>query len=198
MTAGRHALVVAITVLVAACERSSPAPELSREEARTLQRLKEEVEREDPNAGLAKVALTPAEETRKTHPVPRQPRASLRGLTLEVVALTSSQVVEGAKISVASEDRFLRVQLAVKNAGKRPAAVDLGPAVLVGEGERTWGLARDVQRLAGTRALAAELAGGESRDFVVFFEVPDDAFGGGLRLKVAGAGGNEDAVISLD
>jgi hypothetical protein len=186
---GSRTALVAV-LLLAACDRSRPPPDLSPEEARTLQRLKEELAQqqppeEDPNANLVKAALTPPAETRQTHPIPKQPRASLGGVTLEVVALTSSHMVEGAKMSIATEDRFLRVQLAVKNAGKRAAAVDLGRAALVGEGERTWGLARDVQRLAGTRELAAELAGGESRDFVLFFEVPDDAFGGGDALRAA-------------
>jgi hypothetical protein len=209
LNADRVSFATAVAVILLACDRSPP-PGPSPEEERTLQRLKEEVardRREDPHAKLAQAALAPPSQTRQTHPPPKQPKATLGGLTLEIVALTSSQVVEGARVSVATENRFLRVHLKVHNVGKRTATVDLEQIHLMGEGTEEamiWGLARDVQRLAGTRALLAELPGGASRDFVLFFEVPDEALRGGLRLKAAGMagaerpGGNEDAVISLD
>jgi len=169
---------------------------LRQEEARR-QAQAEQVDR------LAMAAVTPPAETRRTLPMPKQPKVAVGPLQMEVVALTTSQVVEGQKVSLATEDRFLRVQLAVKNAGKAEAAVDLGGVVLVGGGQRTWAVARDVQRLAGTVTLQAGLAPGESRDFVMFFEVPEAALAGGLSLKVggsgaAGVGRNGDGVISLD
>jgi hypothetical protein len=196
-------VVLALLVMVACDRGSAPAPP----EDRTLQRLKEEVaaqqEQTTQAERLANVAVTPPEQTRKTLPMPKQPRVVVGTLQMEVVALTTSQVVEGAKISLATEDRFLRVQLQVMNAGKAAVVADVGRASLVGGGQRTWGIARDVQRVAGTVPLQATLAPGESRDFVMFFEVPEAALGGGLALKVDGAGAagasrNGDGVISLD
>jgi hypothetical protein len=195
-------LVVLVASAVAGCNGDhSPA------EDRTLQKLRAEEAKRQAQAEqvdhLAMAAVTPPAETRRTLPVPKQPRLEVGPLRMEVVALTTSQVVEGSKVSLATEDRFLRIQLAVKNAGKAPAAADLSRAALVGAGQRTWAIARDVQRLAGTVTLQAGLAPGESRDFVMFFEVPEAALAGGLSLKVggsgaAGAGRNGDGVISLD
>jgi hypothetical protein len=192
---------------VAACDRGgAPAPTSA--EDRTLQKLKEEAAAQQDQATqverLANVAVTPPEQTRQTLPIPKQPRAAVGPLQMEVVALTASQVVEGSKVSLATEDRFLRVQLQITNTGKAAAVADLGRIALVGGEQRTWGIARDVQRVAGTVTLQAKLAPGESRDFVLFFEVPEAALGGGLALKgldgagAAGAGRNGDGVISLD
>lgn len=197
------AVVVALLVVVACDRGGAPAPV----EDRTLQKLKEEAAAQQEQATqaerLANVAVTPPEQTRKTLPMPKQPRVAVGPLQMEVVALTTSQVVEGPKVSLATEDRFLRVQLQVTNSGKAAAVADLGRVALVGGEQRTWGIARDVQRVAGTVTLQAKLAPGESRDFVMFFEVPEAALGGGLVLKVDGAGAagasrNGDGVISLD
>ncbi|HVE81743.1 MAG TPA: DUF4352 domain-containing protein [Myxococcales bacterium] len=200
MAPPRKALwVVAVLApaLLVACDRPSPSAD-----DRTLARLKEEAARQDPAAAerLAQVAVAEPAATRRTLPVPKQPRLAAGPLQMEVVALTASQVVEGQKVSLATEDRFLRVQLAVKNAGAAAATADLSRAALVGAGQRTWAVARDVQRLAGTAALVSGLAPGESRDFVMFFEVPEAALAGGLKLAVSGAeaGRNGDGVISLD
>lgn len=186
---------MAALAAVAGCDRPPPADE------RTLQRLAEEAARQRQRAEterLAEVAVTPPAQTRKTLPVPKQPRLVAGPLQMEVVALTLSQVVEGEKVSLGTEDRFLRVQLEVRNLSSREASADLSQAVLVGAGKRTWGIARDVQRLAGTRALRSGLAPGESRDFVMFFEVPEAALSSGLSLSVPEAGRNGDGVISLD
>src|SRR5262249_50544833 len=107
-----------------------------------------------------------------------------------------SQVVEARKVSLATEDRFLRVELEVKNAGRGGEKADFSQGWVVGANERRWGIARDAQRVAGSVPLDAALAPGERRDFVMFFEVPESALaGGGLRLVV---GRNGDGVISLD
>lgn len=194
-------LVVVLSALAGCDTNHAPA------EDRTLQKLRQEEEKRQARAEqvdrLAMAAVTPPAETRRTLPMPKQPKVEVGPLRMEVVALTTSQVVEGSKVSLATEDRFLRVQLAVKNAGKAAAAADLSGVSLVGAGQKTWGIARDVQRLAGTVTLQAGLAPGESRDFVMFFEVPEAALAGGLSLKVGGAGAagvsrNEDGVISLD
>jgi len=195
-------VTVAVLSVVAGCDADRPPPE-----DRTLMKLRQEEARRQAQAEqvdrLATAAVTPPAETRRTLPMPKQPKVVVGPLQLEVVALTTSQVVEGQKVSLATEDRFLRVQVAVKNAGKAAAAADLSGVVLVGGGQRTWAIARDVQRLAGTATLQAGLAPGESRDFVMFFEVPEAALAGGLSLKVggsgaAGVGRNGDGVISLD
>lgn len=198
----RGALGLAVLSALAGCDTNhAPA------EDRTLQKLRQEEEKRQARAEqidrLAMAAVTPPAQTRRTLPQPKQPRVEVGPLQMEVVALTTSQVVEGSKVSLATEDRFLRVQLAVKNTGKAAAAADLSGVSLVGAGQRTWGIARDVQRLAGTVTLQAGLAPGESRDFVMFFEVPEAALAGGLSLKVggsgaAGVGRNGDGVISLD
>jgi hypothetical protein len=195
-------VVVAVLPALAGCDADrAPA------EDHTLLKLRQEEARRQAQAEqvdrLATAAVRPPAETRRTLPVPKQPRLEVGPLQMEVVALTTSQVVEGQKVSLATEDRFLRVQLAVKNTGKVAAAADVSGVRLVGAQQRTWGIARDVQRLAGSAALQAGLAPGESRDFVMFFEVPEAALAGGLSLKVGGAGAagtsrNEDGVISLD
>ena len=191
-------VVVALVALLAGCDADRPPAEdhtllkLRQEEARRQAQV-EQVDR------LATAAVRPPAETRRTLPMPKQPRLAVGPLQMEVVALTTSQVVEGQKVSLATEDRFLRVQLAVKNTGKAAAAADLSRVALVGAQQRTWAIARDVQRLAGSAALQAGLAPGESRDFVMFFEVPEAALAGGLSLRVAaGTSRNEDGVISLD
>jgi hypothetical protein len=204
-------VLVAVATLGTAvgCDRSSAAGVGEAgwtTEDRTLQRLREEVatraEAQTDRERLAAAATAPPSAAKQALPLPGQPRTALGPLQLEVVALAASQVVEGEKVSLATGDRFLRIQLLVKNGGRQPAEADLTQAVLVGSGQRTWGIARDVQRLAGTKLLQSELAPGESRDFVLFFEVPQAALAGGLRLWAAGAGaragGNEDGVISLE
>ena len=196
-------LVAVAVAALAGCDRAGGAPGAPGED-RTLQRLQQEAIRQQEQVTrverLANAAVTPQAETRKALPAPKQPRAVMGPLQLEVVALTVSHVVEGQRVSVATEDRFLRVQVAVKNAGKAAATADFAQAALVGVDQRTWGIARDAQRLAGTPALRSALAPGESRDFVMFFEVPEAALGGELVLSVsgAGAGRNGDGVISLD
>jgi hypothetical protein len=198
----RRALALVVALL--GCERGGNAPV---PEDRTLEKLRAEAAAKQEQAAamerLANAAVTPPEKTRKALPQPKQPKVTVGPLEMEVVALTTSQVVEGQKVSLATEDRFLRVQVAVKNAGKAPATADLSQVALVGAEQRTWAIARDVQRLAGTVTLSAGLAPGESRDFVMFFEVPEAALAGGLSLKMggsgaAGVGRNGDGVISLD
>jgi len=193
----RGALVV--VCWLAACDRSGGGPD-----DRTVKRLQIEAAAQQEQATkaerLANVAVTPPERLRKALPQPKQPRLVMGPLQLEVAALTVSQVVEGQKVSLATEDRFLRVQVAVKNASKADALADLTQAALVGGDQRTWAIARDVQRLAGTAELQQRLGPGESRDFVMFFEVPEAALAGGLVWKVGqtGVGRNGDGVISLD
>ena len=111
--------------------------------------------------------------------------AKLGGATVRLTGLRRSQSVTGSKLTLTTADAFLRVELVI-TAGK---AQTLGLSdVAVHQGSQTYELATDAMRVGGGSPTRLELAPGEEKAIVLYFELPKDAVGKGLALTLPGGG----------
>jgi hypothetical protein len=111
-------------------------------------------------------------------------------VAVKLMGLDSSHSVKGGKLSLTSEELFLRVQLVAQNVGAAPAAVGLEGARLVDAGGKEYAVARDAQIAAGTRELQHTWAPQERAEVVLFFEIPPSAIDSGLTLVLPAASGD--------
>jgi hypothetical protein len=206
-------LLALATVLVVApgCKRDA-APQ-SEGEDRTLDRLREEVDRaqrgeatgrapgaaEAPHGDLA--ALAAKDDAPRPLLLPADnPTVNLGDLAVKVTSLTASHSVKAGKLELTSEDPFLAVGLVAQNVGPSPLAVDLSMAHVRSAGGNEFPIARDAQR-GGTRQLDRAWEPGEREEVTLYFEVPARVLGHGLTLVLpagAVAGARGDANLPLD
>jgi hypothetical protein len=154
---------------------------------------------EDPNAGLAQLAAAGAGQDGKRRLPAENATVHVGTVAVKLLGLATSHTTAGTgKIALTTEDLFLRVELAAQNVGTTPATLDFSFARLKAK-ERTFELARDVQRAAGTRELKREFPLSERVDLTLYFEVPKDAFGSELKLVFPSSiGGNADLEVPLE
>jgi hypothetical protein len=137
---------------------------------------------EEPNAALAELATGEgAAEGPLRLPEPN-PTAHADTVAVKLTGLEASNSVKGGKLSLTTEERFLRVQLVTQNVGPAAASLSLDQARLVDPEGKEYRVARDVQLAAGTRELRRTWAPEERTDVVIFFELPPSAIGSGLTL----------------
>ncbi len=103
-----------------------------------------------------------------------------------VTSVETSHNVAREKMSLTSGEYFFKVTLSTQIA--RGGPLDFTAAKLVA-GTEEYPIARDAQRLAGTRELARTYKPGEKADVVLMFEAPSTAIAPGLKLIVAGGDG---------
>lgn len=175
------ALVAGLAVVSGAgCNRDQP-PALSDEQKHTLEKLRQQVDREnaerDPNSRLAKLATDRPAPTEGDRPLPKGNAPLVTGpLKISLNGVHTAHQVSGGKLSVASEDWFLRVTLHVENTSKASVPVNFSLVRLL-SGETELPRARDAQRLAGTRELDRKLPKGFAEPVILYFEVPSEALG---------------------
>jgi len=147
---------------------------------------------EDPNATLAGLAAGEVGANDEKLRVPDStPTVHVGTLALKLISLESSQAVQGSgKIGLATEDRFLRVELIAQNVDKAPANVALDGARVVDAAGKEYGLARDAQIVGGTRQLRREWASQERTEVVLLFELPPASIGEGLTLVLPSISGD--------
>jgi hypothetical protein len=187
------------------CSKEEAPPQ----EDRTLARLRAEAERvekggapsgppnratgvrDDPNAKLAGLATADqgATERKLRLPEPNDTK-HVDTVAVKLTALESMHSAKGGKLSLTTEELFLRVQLIAQNVGKAAAALALDGARLVDEGGKEYSLARDAQMAAGTRELRHTWAPEERAEVVLFFEIPPSAVESGLTLVLPAASGD--------
>ena len=172
---------------------------------RTLERLREEVEREqrglstgrapdapqeDPNARLA--ALATGEGGPQDVPLPENTETvQLGSIALRVSRLQAAHSVRAGRVELTSEDGFLGVTLLAQNMGGEPVEVDFSHVALrsadasgsAGE-DGLYRLAMDAQR-GGTWPLQRTLGPGDRQEFLLYFELPLRTLRRGLTLNVA-------------
>lgn len=169
-------------LLLCGCPKNE-APEFDPND-RLLQKMKQEQER------LAKLPPRMPEPdpladiiARPTKPeklfIPAGVAADLGPISLSLVEVQQSQTVGGGKVSLSTTERFLRVTLEATS--KKELDLDLSGATLV-FGEHTFHLARDAQRAARGSDLVTKFSVGSQLTLVLFFEVPDEMIGKGLRI----------------
>jgi hypothetical protein len=189
--------------LVWGCTKEEAPPQ----EDRTLAKLRAEADRverggapsgppgrtqatEDPNAGLAGLATADNSGSNKLRlPEPNDTK-HVDTVAVKLTGLESSHSVKGGKLSLTTEELFLRVQLVAQNVGKAPAPVAMERAKLVDEAGKEYAVARDAQIAAGTRQLGRTWAPDERADVVIFFEIPPSALDAGLTLVLPAASGD--------
>lgn len=217
-------LAPALALLWGAGCKDEPSPDNDR----TLARLKEEADREagkgqPPQKGpphpqgpvsaqqmdqavndtLAKIAAEskkePADRAGQQVALPAENATVRLGpWAVKLLTMSASHTESGGKLTLSTEDLFLRAQLVTQNMGSKPAKLDLAFARVVDSKGGEHPLARDVQRLAGTKELSVELPAGERREFILYFEVPGEGPGKGWSLTLpAAAGGEQDVSIPL-
>ncbi len=204
------ALLTAAALLLGGCtkEESAPAGAQGGGDDRTLQKLRAEVDRVnqgghstpgpeatrgDPNANLAGLAagLDEAAEQRLRLPESNN-TVHVDSLAVKLTGLESSHSVKGSgKVSLTTEELFLRVQMVTQNVGAAPLTLDLGGAKVMGASGQEVLLARDAQAVAGTRPLRRTWAPEERTDVVLLFELPPSVLReDGLHLVLQGSGGD--------
>lgn len=114
------------------------------------------------------------------------PELSVGSARLRVSSVETSHSVPGPRLSLTSNDYFVRVSLSAQVSGG--GAIDLTQAAL-SSGGTEYPLAKDAQRLAGTRELARALRADEKLEVVLYFEAPQTAIGPGLKLSFGGGDG---------
>ncbi|PZR11383.1 MAG: hypothetical protein DI536_17285 [Archangium gephyra] len=182
----KHLLLLGL--LFAACPRDEPQEPTFSPDDRLLQKLKTEQER------LAREQKKKVEAEAEPDPltkvvtgtsapdflgIPRGVAADLGDVAFELVEVQRSQTVSGKKVSLSTADRFLRVSLDAN--AEKDTQLDLTAAQLV-NGDKTAGIARDVQRLGKGSPLSLELKTHALTRVVLFFEAPDEMIGKGLKL----------------
>lgn len=201
------ALVLALALTLVACRDQAPVPDPGPTGDRTLEKLREEVEREqaardDPNQRLAELAVGAGapEALEGVRPLSPDARATVGPFAVRVVGWeTSHRAAGNGKLSLTTEDWFVRVTVEATNADRSAQSADFNFARLAGGTDQPLELARDAQRVAGTRELNVELAPGEERELVLYFEAPAEAFGKGLTLQLpAAVAGNQDVQLPLE
>lgn len=195
-------------LLAAALAWGCTEEEAPPQEDRTLAKLRAEAERverggapsgppararapEDPNAGLADLATADesASDRKLRLPEPNDTK-HVDTVAVKLTGLESSHSVKGGKLSLTTEDLFLRVQLVAQNVGKAPAPMAMERAKLVDEAGKEYAVARDAQIAAGTRQLGRTWAPDERADVVIFFEIPPSVLEAGLTLVLPAASGD--------
>jgi len=186
------------------CTKEEAPPQ----EDRTLAKLRAEADRvgkggapsgppsrtqapEDPNMGLADLATADqgASDRKLRMPEPNDTK-HVDTVAVKLTGLEASHSVKGEKLSLTTEEQFLRVQLVMQNVGQAPAAVSLEGARLVDEAGKEFALARDAQIAAGTRELRHTWAPEERSDVVLFFELPPSTLEAGLTLVLPTTSGD--------
>jgi len=188
--------------LVWGCTKEEAPPQ----EDRTLSKLRAEADRveqggapsrppgrapvtEDPNAGLANLATAEAGSNKLRLPDSNE-TTHVDTLAVKLTGLESSHSIKGGKLSLTSEELFLRVQLVTQNVGKAPAPISMEGARLVDPAGKEYAVARDAQIAAGTRQLRRTWAPDERSDVVLFFEIPPSAIESGLTLVLPATSGD--------
>jgi hypothetical protein len=146
---------------------------------------------EDPNMGLAGLATADegASDRKLRLPDPNDTK-HVDTVAVKLTGLEASHSVKGGKLSLTTEEQFLRVQLVMQNVGQAPANLSLDGARLVDAAGKEYPLARDVQIAAGTRELRHTWAPEERSDVVLFFEVPPSTLDAGLTLVLPATSGD--------
>lgn len=197
----RQALAaLALGAVVAACpDKSADAPASS---DRTIEKLKAEqarIAREGPGPGAppksAPEALTQALEASgepRELTLPSSAPVTSGAVSVVPKALSATQNVRGAKLTLTTVDEFVKVTLWMTAA--QPVALDVTGAQLH-SGERHFPLATDAMRLAGGSPLAFNLGPGPDQPLVLFFEVPRDALVKGLTLTLPLPAGSAEVAL---
>lgn len=136
----------------------------------------------DPNAALADLAAAGAPAERKLQLPEKNDTQHVDTVAVKLTGLDSSHSVKGGKLSLTTEELFLRVQLITQNVGTAPAALSLEGARLVDAEGKEYRVARDAQIAAGTRELRRTWAPEERSEVVFFFELPPSSLDSGLTL----------------
>lgn len=144
----------------------------------------------DPNANLAGLATADDGEARKLKLPDPNDTKHVDTVAVKLVALESSHSVKGGKLSLTTEELFLRVQLVAQNVGAAPAPLALDGARLVDAAGKEYPVARDAQIAAGTRELTHTWGPQERAEVVLFFEIPPPALDSGLTLVLPASSGD--------
>jgi hypothetical protein len=118
--------------------------------------------------------------------LPQQLTFQVGKAVYRLASVETSHSASNGKTTLTTNDCFVKVTLLAQVVGGGP--VDLGAAKLVAGGKE-FQIAKDAQRLAGSRDLAPVLREDDLTQAVLFFEAPLSAIGPGLRLLVTGADG---------
>lgn len=118
--------------------------------------------------------------TRTTLKLPGETRCALEHGSLVVTGAEATQQAVGEKVAVATPERFVVVHAELSSATAQTVALDAFTLTQAGERHP---MARDAQRVAGTRELQVALAKGARREVTLWFEVPAAHMGPGLALS---------------
>lgn len=203
--ASRLAALLWTAALLGGCTKEESAPVV---EDRTLARLREEVDRvnrggaparppsadsKDPNARLASLAAGhESDELLELAPPGPNETVHVATVAMKLTGLEALHSLRGTrKVSLTTEDFFVRVQLITQNVGSASATLSLAEAKLVDAQGAEYAIARDAQTVAGTRELRRTWEKEERESLVLLFEVPPAALAPGLTLVLPGNGGPE-------
>ncbi len=187
--------VAALGLMLLGC----PKPEAVSAEDRLLKKLQAEKDRLEKGGTPARPSLpaAPAEpsplavraampDVPKTLPIAGSPDFSCGLAACRVSSVETSHSIGGEKMSLTSDDYFIKVVLSAQRVGG--GALDLSAAKLVA-GSHEYPIARDAQLLAGSRELSVSLEPDQKVERVLLFEAPKAAIAPGLKLVVVGSDG---------
>ncbi|ATB28015.1 DUF4352 domain-containing protein [Melittangium boletus] len=191
--------------------KDQPEPEPTTD--RTLEQLRLEVERVnkggapaappdapvDPNERLAQLAAAQdADAPKRLSLVSREAVRVNDGFEVRPAGLEAMHTLRGTgKLSLTTDEYFVRLTLETRNRGQEPASLSLSNARLVDEAGKEYAIARDAQNVGGTRQLdLTQAESDQGQSLVLVFEVPESALAPGLELLVPTRGG-PDARIPL-
>lgn len=185
----KHGAIVGVLVLMAigCSKKSEPAePEFDPND-RALQKLMAEKDRlsklPPPNMRpaepdpLAEIAAAPSRP--ESLGIPRGVASEFGPIHLELKEVKQSQTIGNGKIALSTADRFVVVRLRATSTAE--VTIDFAGATLESD-ERTFPIARDVQRLAGGQSTVVNFLPLATQDVVLAFELPDSSIHKGLKI----------------
>jgi len=204
------ASLLCASTLLGGC-KDQPEPEPTTD--RTLEQLRLEVERVnkggapaappdapvDPNERLAQLAAAQdAEAPKRFSVVSRKAVPVNDGFEVRPAGLEAMHTLRGtSRLSLTTEEYFVRLTLEARNTGQEPASLGLSNARLVDEAGNEYAIARDAQNVGGTRQLdLIQVESEQKQSLVLIFEVPESALAPGLTLLIPTRGG-PDARVPL-
>jgi hypothetical protein len=196
----RKALLLLAVAALLGCPEKNPGVSKA-EDDHTLAKLKEAQAlgdnvqgppqpAQDPNQKLADLAAAgPSEGGPRPLPAKNE-TVHLGTVALKLVGLSTAPTVSNGKLTLSTDDTFLLVKVLAQNVGEREQELDFSLAAVKNGKQLESAIARDAQRVGGTKELRQTFGLGDKQrqELVLIFEVPPDAFGQGLTLSLTSPG----------
>lgn len=185
----RRALVLGL--LLCGCPKDEPSIDENDPLIRKLKAEQERLKGEALRKQEAQKALDPLARVATTNGkpehlgIPSGVSADLGDISLTLTDVQRMQNVGNGNVSVSTTDWFVRVVVMAR--AKKATTLSLDGVELV-NGDKTWKIARDAQRLGQGATNPVELNTAMDQKVITYFELPDASITKGLKIVLTAPG----------